>query len=67
MRTVKFNGAPIKEPPKPTTKAEIKGQGSIPYAQLKEVATPNTEFAKITTGKKRGMGAAERGGRFTIA
>ncbi len=46
---------------------EIQGQGSIPYAQAEEVATPNTEFAKITTGKKRGMGAAERGSRFTIA
>ena len=67
MRTVKYQGAPIAEPPKPTTKAEIQGQGSIPYAQPEEVATPNTEFAKITTGKKRGMGAAERGGRFTIA
>jgi|TARA_R110001583_G_scaffold17694_1_gene71457 hypothetical protein len=67
MRTVKFNGAPIKEPPKPTTKAEIKGQGSIPYAQAKEEKTPNTEKAKITKGKARGMGAAERGGSFTIA
>ena len=67
MRTVKFNGAPIKEPPKPTTKYEIKGQGSIPYAQLIEEKTPNTAKAKITKGKARGMGAAERGGSFTIA
>ena len=67
MRTVKFNGAPIKEPPKPTTKAEIKGQGSIPYAQLIEEKTPNTAKAKITKGNARGMGAAERGGSFTIA
>ena len=49
MRTVKFNGAPIKEPLSRLQKAEIQGQGSIPYAQAEEVATPNTEFAKITT------------------
>ena len=67
MRTVKFNGSPPPEPPKPTKKAEIKGQGSIPYAQAKEEKTPNTEFAKITHGKKRGMGAALHGGSFTIA
>jgi len=67
MRTVKVNGAPIKEPPKPTTKAEIKGQGSIPFAQAKTVKTPKANKVKITKGNCRGMGAAERGGRFTIA
>mgnify|MGYP003148801335 FL=1 len=51
----------------PTNKAEIKGQGSIPYAQAKEEATPNTAKAKVTTGTKRGMGAALRGSRFTNA
>jgi len=53
--------------PTPTNKAEIKGQGSIPYAQAKEEATPNIAKAKVTTGKKRGMGAALRGSRFTNA
>jgi len=62
---VKIMGAPIKEPPKPVNKAEIKGQGSIPYATLVEEATPNTEEGRIFRGKKRGMGAAERGGRYT--
>jgi len=67
MTTVKVNGVKPKEPPKPVAKAEIKGQGSIPYAVAKEEATPNTMTAKITRGKKRGMGAALRGGDFTIA
>tara|TARA_R110000851_G_C12908454_1_gene548966 strand:+ start:246 stop:452 length:207 start_codon:yes stop_codon:yes gene_type:complete len=62
---VKTMGGPIQEPPKPVNKAEIKGQGSIPYAQLKEEKTPNTMMGKITRGTKRGMGAAERGGRYT--
>jgi hypothetical protein len=64
---VKFSGGPIKQPPKPVGKAEIKGQGSIPYAQTIDTPTPDTMFAKVTTGKKRGMGAAERGSRFTSA
>ena len=37
------------------------------YKTIEEEVTPNTQFAKITRGKKRGMGAAERGGDFTIA
>ena len=65
MSKVKFSGGPIKQPPKPVGKAEIKGQGSIPYAQTIDTPTPDTMFAKVTTGKKRGMGAAERGARFT--
>ncbi len=67
MTTVKVNGVKPKELPKPVAKAEIQGQGSIPYAVAKEEATPNTMTAKITRGKKRGMGAALRGGDFTIA
>ena len=47
--------------------ADIKDQGRIPYCQMEEIATPNTSKAKITTGKKRGMGAALRGSRFTNA
>ena len=55
------------EAPTPQNKAVIKGQGSIPYAKTIEEKTPDIGKAKITTGKKRGMGAALRGGRFTIA
>jgi len=64
---VKCNGAPGKNPPKPVAKAVIDGQGSIPYAMAKEEKTPNTAVGKVTTGKKRGMGAALRGSRFTSA
>ena len=62
---VKVNGAPPKNPPTPVAKAQIQGQGSIPYAVAKEEKTPNTMMCKSTTGKKRGMGAALRGSRFT--
>jgi hypothetical protein len=34
---------------------------------MEDIATPNTAKAKVTTGKKRGMGAALRGSRFTNA
>ncbi len=67
MSKVKLDGVTPKEPPTPVAKAEIEGQGSIPYAVAQEEATPNTMTAKITRGQKRGMGAALRGGRFTIA
>ena len=53
--------------PKAVEYADIKGQGRIPYKTIAEETTPNTQFAKITRGKKRGMGAAERGGDFPIA
>jgi len=53
--------------PKPQRYADIKGQGKIPYCQMEDIATPNTAKAKVTTGKKRGMGAALRGSRFTNA
>ena len=62
---VKVDGAPPKNPPNPVAKAEIQGQGSIPYAVAKEEKTPDTAVGKSTTGKKRGMGAALRGSRFT--
>jgi hypothetical protein len=55
---VKILGAPIQEPPAPSKVAEIQGQGSIPYAQCIEEATPNTAVGKKVTGQKRGMGAA---------
>jgi hypothetical protein len=60
---VKVNGAP--PAPKPVAKADIQGQGSIPYAVAKAEKTPDTAMGKSTTGKKRGMGAALRGSRFT--
>ena len=62
---VKVDGAPPKNPPNPVAKADIQGQGSIPYAVAKEEKTPDTAMGKSTTGKKRGMGAALRGSRFT--
>ena len=62
---VKVDGAPPKNPPNPVAKADIQGQGSIPYAVAKEEKTPDTAVGKSTTGKKRGMGAALRGSRFT--
>ena len=64
---VKCNGTPPVNPPSPVNKAVIKGQGSIPYAKTEDIATPDIEFAKVTTGTKRGMGAALRGSRFTNA
>ena len=62
---VKILGAPIQEPPAPSKVAEIQGQGSRPYAQCIEEATPNTAVGKKVTGQKRGMGAALRSGRYT--
>lgn len=62
---VKVNGAPAESAPKPVNKAVIQGQGSIPYASAKDEKTPDTAMGKITTGKKKGMGAALRGSRFT--
>ena len=64
---VKVDGAPPKNPPNPVAKADIQGQGSIPYGVAKEEKTPDITFAKVTTGKKRGMGAALRASRFTNA
>lgn len=62
---VKCCGAPPKNPPKPVNRADIQGQGSIPYAKATTERTPNTAMGKAVTGKKRGMGAALRGSRFT--
>ena len=67
MSSVKIMGGPIKEPPKATNYADIKDQGRIPYATLKDEKTPNTAKAKVTKGKRRGMGAALRGAEFTNA
>ena len=53
--------------PKAAEYAQIDNQGRIPYATMKEEKTPNTAKAKITKGKRRGMGAALRGAEFTNA
>jgi hypothetical protein len=67
MSAVKIHGAPMPEPPKPVAKAVFKDQGSIPYPNPKTIKTPNADTVKIIKGKKRGMGAALRGGNFRIA
>lgn len=64
---VRCCGAPAMDAPKPVNKAVIEGQGSIPYAYCKPEKTPDTEFGKVTRGKKRGMGAALRGSSFVSA
>ncbi|MGA1445887.1 MAG: hypothetical protein ACO34H_10030 [Candidatus Puniceispirillaceae bacterium] len=65
MSGVKIVSGPIKNVPKPVAKAEIKDQGSIPYGTAKAEKTPSIGTGKMFTGKKRGMGAALRGSRYT--
>lgn len=67
MASVKIVTNTPKAAQTPQNYADIKDQGRIPYCKLEEIATPNTAKAKVTTGKKRGMGAALRGARFTNA
>lgn len=62
---VKTMGVTPAAPPKPSKSAVIEGQGSIPFGTSKAVATPSIGKAMSSTGQKRGMGAAERGGRYT--
>jgi len=62
---VKYMGSKPGDAPKPSKMAVIEGQGKISYCDMKEMKTPNTAKAISTTGKKRGMGAALRGGRYT--
>lgn len=64
---VHIKSGPGAAAPNPVNKAEIQGQGSIPYAVTKEEPTPSIGTGKVTTGVKRGMGAALRGSRFTSA
>lgn len=67
MTSVKIVSGPGAAAPKPQKYADIKGQGKIPFCEMKEEKTPNTAKAQITSGKKRGMGAALRGGNFKSA
>jgi len=67
MASVKIVSGPGAAAPKPQKYADIKGQGKIPFCEMKEEKTPNTAKAQITSGKKRGMGAALRGGNFKSA
>jgi hypothetical protein len=64
MTMVRVNGAPPATSAVAVNKAEIKNQGSIPYAKITTEATPNTATGKMISGEKRGMGAAMRGGSF---
>ncbi len=66
MSSVKIVTNSMEKAPKTQNHADIKGQGTIPYAKTVEEKTPNTEKATVTTGKKRGMGAALRGNTFKI-
>ena len=52
---------------KSSTGMEIKDQGFVPYSDAQEEKTPNVSKGSSVTGKKRGMGAALRGARFTIS
>jgi hypothetical protein len=62
---VKIMGSPMNKDPKIETEAVIEGQGKIPYCIKEDVKTPNASEAISMTGKKRGMGSALRGGRYT--
>jgi hypothetical protein len=67
MASVKIVTKTTGAAPKPQRYADINDQGNIPYCQKEEIATTNTAKATVTKGKKRGMGAALRGSRFTNA
>jgi len=62
---VKYMGSAPSDAPKPSKMAVIQGQGEIPFCTMEEMKTPNTAKVISITGKKRGMGAALRGDRFT--
>ena len=44
----------------------IKDQGFVPYNPPKEEATPNVSKASVSSGSSRGMGEAQRGGKFKL-
>ena len=66
MSQVKHMGAPAGSSPKAVNYADIKGQGRVPYQKTVSRPGPSIGTGKMTMGKKRGMGAAERGSRFRI-
>jgi len=66
MAEVKHIGAPADAAPKAVNYADIKDQGKVPYGKIVSRAGPSTATGKVTMGKKRGMGSAQRGSRFKI-
>ena len=66
MSEVKHMGAPAGPASKAANHADIKGQGKVPYGKIVSRAGPSVGTGKVTMGKKRGMGAAQRGSRFKI-
>ena len=66
MSEVKHMGAPAAPTSKAVNYADIKGQGRVPYGKTVSRPGPSTGTGKMTVGKKRGMGAAQRGSRFKI-
>jgi hypothetical protein len=63
---VKYMGSAPADAPKPSKMAVIDGSGQDSVLRpWTEMATPNTAKGISVTGKKRGMGAAIRGGRYT--
>ena len=66
MSEVKHMGAPAGPAPKAANHADIKGQGKVPYGKIVSRAGPSIGTGKVTMGKKRGMGSAQRGSRFKI-
>jgi hypothetical protein len=51
MTMVRVNGAPPATSAVAVNKAEIKNQGSIPYAKITTEATPNTATGKMISGE----------------
>ena len=62
---VKVDGAPPKNPLTRLLKQTFRVRVRFLVTVAKEEKTPDTAVGKSTTGKKRGMGAALRGSRFT--
>ena len=46
---------------------KIKDQGFVSYKAPEDVSTPNVAKSSVVHGKKKGMGAALRGGKYTSA
>jgi hypothetical protein len=44
----------------------VKDQGYVPYNAPEVEKTPSTEKGTVVSGKNRGMGAALRGGTFSV-